>query len=116
MAVRKSKEKLPSDQRFGSECAAPPHPAEQLTDRVVRLVATSSTPLKPGETVYLSYGRNSARFVVSWAETPGAHQEGRVGLRSLSSGGYVWELKVATVESSLQTTGPHVLRLSLPQN
>lgn len=107
-----SEKRLSSDQRFGSECAAPRHMAAQPTDRAVPLVGRCSGSLQPGEIVDVSYGRNTARFIVSSAEPAGANGA-RIGLQSVNSGEYIWEVEVVRTPGC---TRPHTIRLTLPQN
>lgn len=49
-------------------------------------------PIKAGEIIGLSYGKNKARFRVQWVGQPGTGQQGRMGIQNMLSGQCLWEI------------------------
>jgi len=47
-------------------------------------------PIKPGEIIGLTYGKNKARFRVQWAGQPGTAQEGQIGVQHVGPPQCVW--------------------------
>jgi len=108
MAEQRSEQKVihPRDRRFGSETAAPFRPRHLAdTGRAVQMMVQSlHSNVKPGEMVELTFGHNKARFYVNWVGKSGTSQEGHVGLQSLASGNYVWDVKLCEGEDAMQAS------------
>jgi hypothetical protein len=49
-------------------------------------------PIKAGEVIGLSYGKNKARFRVQWVGQPGTVQQGRMGIQNVIPGNCVWDV------------------------
>lgn len=52
-------------------------------------------PIRVGEVIGLSYGKNKARFRVQWVGQPGTVQHGRMGIQSVVPGNCVWDVPFA---------------------
>ena len=48
-------------------------------------------PIKPGEIIGLTYGKNKARFRVQWVGEPGSPQAGRIGVQNVVSS-CIWDV------------------------
>ncbi|PYX88621.1 MAG: hypothetical protein DMG68_07820 [Acidobacteria bacterium] len=48
-------------------------------------------PIKPGEIIGLTYGKNKARFRVQWVGEPGTPQAGKIGVQNVASN-CVWDV------------------------
>ena len=49
-------------------------------------------PIKPGEIIGLTYGKNKARFRVQWVGEPGTPNQGRMGIQSVMPTSCIWDL------------------------
>jgi hypothetical protein len=49
-------------------------------------------PIKAGEVIGLTYGKNKARFRVQWVGQPGTVQQGRMGIQNLVVGNCLWDV------------------------
>ena len=47
-------------------------------------------PIKPGEIIGLTYGKNKARFRVQWAGQAGTGQEGQIGIQHVGPPQCIW--------------------------
>jgi PilZ domain-containing protein len=47
-------------------------------------------PIKPGEVIGITYGKNKARFRVQWVGQPGTAQEGRIGVQNVAPSNCIW--------------------------
>ena len=47
-------------------------------------------PVKAGEIIGLTYGKNKARFRVQWAGEPGGPLEGRIGVQNVAPSTSIW--------------------------
>jgi hypothetical protein len=50
--------------------------------------------LKPGTILEVQLGEDKAQFRVAWAGQPGTRKQGQVGLESLPSEPYIWDVNL----------------------
>jgi hypothetical protein len=56
------------------------------------MIEGMNRPIKAGEVIGLSYGKNKARFRVQWVGQPGTVQQGRMGIQNVVAGTCVWDV------------------------
>jgi hypothetical protein len=71
------------------------------------VVDGEQSAFKPGDQVKVHYGNSHARFVVNWVGKAGTIQEGHLGLQSLPSGRYIWDLALRAGGNSEPHRGRH---------
>jgi hypothetical protein len=52
-------------------------------------------PIKPGEIIGLTYGKNKARFRVQWVGEPGTPNQGRIGVQNVMTTSCIWDLPLS---------------------
>ena len=97
--MRRSSEDLrkPANSNFGVECAAPPLDGGQAeTDCPADLIGPEmhcpDCTLRSGHVVSVRFGREHARFLVTWVGKPGTPHEGHVGLQKVRAGRHTWDV------------------------
>jgi PilZ domain-containing protein len=66
-------------------------------------------PIRAGEVIGLTYGKNKARFRVQWVGQPGTVQQGRMGIQNVVPGNCVWDValpETGTDEHGRTLTSP----------
>ncbi len=66
-----------------------------------------------GQIVNVRFGREHARFLVTWVGEPGTPQEGHVGLQSMRAGRRTWDVTLAREAIHSRETARLQLRLVL---
>lgn len=56
------------------------------------MLAGVQRPIKPGEIIGLTYGKNKARFCVRWVGEPGTPNQGRMGVQSVMPTNCIWDV------------------------
>jgi len=87
----------PANSNFGFECAAPPREGDQAeTDCSADLIGPtmhcSDCTLRSGQVVSVRFGREHARFLVTWVGKPGTPHEGHVGLQKVHAARHTWDV------------------------
>jgi hypothetical protein len=62
--------------------------------------------VKQGEMVDIVFGHNKARFLVNWVGETGTPRENHVGLQSLGSGNYVWDVIMREADTDTSADQP----------
>jgi hypothetical protein len=57
-------------------------------------------PIKSGEIIGLTYGKNKARFRVQWVGQPGTPNQGRMGIQNVLPTSCIWDLPLQPRESA----------------
>jgi hypothetical protein len=74
-------------------------PVETRNVACSAVVEGNRPSFRRGDKVEVHFGKNRARFRVSWVGEAGTKQEGHVGLQSLTSNRYVWHLALGADQS-----------------
>ncbi len=56
------------------------------------MLAGVKRPIKPGEIIGLTYGKNKARFRVQWVGEPGTPNQGRMGIQNVMPTSCIWDI------------------------
>jgi hypothetical protein len=104
-------ESLSETQSFAAECPALPSSQPESSTMAGPLVYCS-TSFHAGEIVDLQFGREHARFLVNWVGEAGSEHEGHIGLQSLASGRYIWDITLRRPEEHNQKQAHPELNLS----